>query len=497
MKKSILLIGSFLIPLLLVAQVDRFSEEEIQDQQQFLEALQLRILEKYDEAIEAFVTLEEADPLNDVIQFELAKLYWVKKQDKEAAKHGQRAVELNPERKAYKEFLIDLYSATRDYAALNETLQSFIDSGNFNESYYMQLARSYKKTGNFKESLNMLDELEQRVGYRKNIGQTRVSIYRVENNKRKMMREMERLLENFPADTNVLLQQAILLESIGEEQKALQVYEKILDIDPNNVAANRKITLGIGKSRSPLGILSSLEELVRNEQYPKDEKIKELATLVPRLKPGSSTTIEFLKLMDILQDMYPDDARVNALHGDVFFNTYQPEKAKKYYEKTIELDKSVFMVWKNLMMAQDNTGDFEKLKQTAIRAVDYFPNQAVCYYYAGKGEMMSDNPEAGREWLQEGMFLTRNNPTLQAEFHLMLTYYYLGKKQKDAAQREFQKVSGEMLGPRHAMYFEIKGDIEYLEGKFDAARESWEQALENGADNVRIATKIDKIKTTD
>jgi tetratricopeptide (TPR) repeat protein len=477
-----------------MGQVDRVSETEVQAQAQFLKALQLRILEKYDEAIEAFTELEKEDPQNDVIQFELAKLYWVKRKDVEASLHGKRAVELNPDRPAYQEFLIDLYSETRDYAALNETLNQFIRSGHFNESYYFQLASTHKKMGQYDEALDILEELEDRVGYRKNIGQTRVSIYRMQDNRRRMIRELDRLAEHFPADTNVLLQQATLLESIGEEKRAMEVYRQLISIDPNHVAANRKLTLGTGRKESEESYLSSLKKLVENQNYPRDEKIRELARFVPRLNRGDELTAEMLDLMGIMQNLYPANARVNALHGDVYFNTLQPEEAKIYYQRTLDLDKSVFLVWKNLMMAQDNTQDYEGLLRTATQAVDYFPNQAVCYYYAGKANLETGHPDAGREWLQEGVFLAGNNPTLKSEFNLMLTRYHLIREDSNTAKTFFDRVESQFLGPRHALYFELKGDLEYSAGQTDEALRSWQQALENGGPEKRIRDKMDRVE---
>lgn len=479
-----------------MAQIDRVSEAEVQEQAKFLDALQLRILERYDEAIVAFEALEKEDPSNDVVHFELAKLYWVKRKDSESAFQAQQAIKFNPAKTVYREFLIDLYAQTKNYVALNETLNSFIRAGNFDESYYHQLINSYRKTGQIDEALDLLDELEARIAYKKSIGDQRSAIYKRQGKKRKLKKELDRMLVSFPDDTEVLTRCAILLESINEREEAYEIYEALLEIDPNNTTALKKLTTKNNEAKSESDFLRSLEPLIRNEEFPLEEKIKELIPFVPRLEAGSELTKEMLKLMDILQKQHADDARVNALHGDVYFNIRQPGKAIPFYLRTIELDKSVFMVWKNLMIAQDKVLDFEGLGKTAQSAVDYYPNQALCYYFAGKAALELGDLESGMEWLQEGRFLTTKNPRLAAEFDLLGVQYQLLKGHYRSAEKNFSTLDSGQFGPRHALYFELKGDLEFQDGQKEKALKSWRQAMENGGPQQRINSKISKAQNS-
>jgi tetratricopeptide (TPR) repeat protein len=483
--KSIFLIWLF-VPVALFGQTDRISETDVQKEALFLDALQMRILENYDEAIDAFRAIESTDPSNDVVQFELAKLYWVKRQDQDAILFAKKAIGNKPERNVYKEFLIDIYSDLKDYGALNELLSEFIDEGNYDESYYMQLVNSYVSSGDHKNALKVLDDLEDRIGYRKSIGQKRAGIYSRERNERKLVRELKKLAETFPEDTSLLLRVATLYQSVRQDDEAYELYQRILEIDPDHSAANSRMATWNKRAKSENEFIVSLRKMMDNENIPLDDKIKELIPMVPKLESGSKMTIEMISLMDRLDKMYPDNPKVSALYGDVYFNSGQLEKAIPFYRKTLELNKSVFLVWKNLMLAQDNTFDFTGLNETAEEALNYFPNQAVCYYYAGKSNIELNRLEPGIDWLREGLFMVGDNLRLQAEFHLMMSQYHLLKKEVDQAVREFNKADPIILGPRHSFYFEIKGDLEYAGGDLQKAVQSWQQSLTNGGRKLRI-----------
>jgi len=307
---------------------------------------------------------------------------------------------------------------------------------------------------------------------------------------------LNRLQSNYGDDISTLVQIGTLLESVNEREKALKIYKQVLNLDPENITANKKLATWNRNAKTESEFLASLLKLISNENIPKDEKIRELIPYVSRLKPESEMLEIMLNHLNILQEMYPNDARVNALHGDVYFNSNQPEESIPFYQTTIDQDKSIFLVWKNLMMAQDNSLDFKGLRSTAINAIDYFPNQAVCFYYAGKAEVELGNLDEAKDWLQEGQFMVGNNKTLKAEFFLLISYLELLQSKNEAAATTFSKVESQYLGPRHAFYFEVKGDLEFEQGKISEALKSWEQSIYNGGREIRIGKKIEKARNS-
>ena len=493
MKYYTLLLVMLFCSVSLFAQNDRVSEVEVKEEAQFLDALQLRILERWDDALEAFLALEKKDPFNDVVLFELAKIYWLRKDDLNAATYAKKAIDVNPDKLVYREFLIDLYTESKNYFALNEQLNYFINSAGYHEEYYYQLAKNYGNLGRFDDALEILDKLEKRIGYQQEIGKAKVRIYQKDGNKKKLLKEIDKLSRKFPDDLDLLLHQAVILDSVNESGMATDLYEQILKVDPDHVAANVRTVSRKVYSAPDRDIRPILEPLFRNPRFPADEKVKLLIPLIPSMESGSKQTQDMVFLAGILQELHADNPRVQALTGDVYFNAGMPAASIEYYQRTLDLDKRVFLVWKNLMIAQDHEAQYDALRKTAESAINYFPNQGVCYYYAGKSCLEMGLVSEGLDWLQEGFFMASTNPRLQAEFHLLMAFGKLQQGDQEAARSYFERIPEGMLGADHALFEEVRGDLFFSGGNEQEALSAWQKALKSGGRENRLRGKIQRL----
>ena len=491
MRLLVLILPLWLFACTVLAQTDRVSEAEVQDESLFLDALQLRLLERWDEALESFHALEKMDPNNDVVLFELARIYWMKKDELNATAYGERAVNANPEKLVYREFLIDLYQESGNFMALNQQLEHFIKSEGYHEAYYYQLSRSYRDMGAFDDALDVLEKLEERTGYKAEIGKARLAIYQKEGNKKKIFREMDRMDKEFPGNVELLMYQAMILENLKEEGKLLDVYRSILKLDPAHVAANVQWVTRSMRNGNEKEFFSNLESLFKNPGFPLEEKVKLIVPLIPGLESEKMRTESMIHLVQILEQYHPGQAQVYALSGDVYFHAGQTRQAVNMYSQTLKKDKSVFLVWKNLMIGLDYLGEILTLKETSISAIDYFPNQAVSYYYAGKACLESGDLNEGMEWLREGIFMAGNNPRLKAEFHLGMAFGYLQTGDVERAQRYFDEVPSGILGAIHPFFEEIRGDLLLVKGDRAGALDAWQKALVNGGRKDRLRKKLE------
>ena len=494
MKLQLTIIFFLLFSISAYSQLDRVYETDVQEEGKFLDALQLRILEKWPEAKDAFLELYRSDPTNDVICYELSRIYWKEKDNVNAINYARLAIESNPDKTIYREFLIDLLTEEKDFAALNKELREYIDEGKFDENYYYRLARSYENLGKFKDAIKVLNDLEDKTNYSERLGRAKVRVYQKERNVKKLSKELDRLTENYPGKINLLLHKAVLLHSMRQEKKAYQTYKEILSYDPGHSQANVFVSNYESSQEKQGGFYSSMERLMMNQNITIDEKIKQLIPYVPRVEEQSEMADDMLKLVELLQDQYPNDAKVNALHGDIYFNSGDLENAADKYALTISENKKVFLVWKQYMLSLDNLGRFDELKVTALEAIDYYPNQAVCFYYAGKANVETGNMNEGVEWLQEGIWMTSRNSKLKAEFELMLSFAALVSGDVNKATKHFNNVNIDALGINHSFYFEIKGDILNVQDKKAEALEFWQKSLLFGGRKDRLEEKIEKVK---
>lgn len=474
---------------------DRVTEAQLSSETIFLDALQLKLLEKYDDALKAFTEMEKSDPSNDVVLFEIAKIHEAVNNSADAIVYIEKALILQPDNLVYRQFAMDLYRVTNDMAKYNLALEYQIAKGKYNDDHFYQLVKNYNKMGDYKESLKVLDRLEKMSGYTKKIGLTRTRIYQRDQDNKKLTKELAKLEKTFPSDVDVLQQVATIKSSINDQEGAMVTYKKILQLDPQHAGAQIYIASQNSQSKSEVQYLRSLGIIMENESLQKDEKIKQLIPFVPKAAENPEIFSILLKYADILQKLYPKDPKVNALHGDIFYNARQPGAAVKFYKESLIYVKSVFEVWLQLMQALDITGQYGELEKTATEALELYPSQAVCYYYAGKTKLITGKTAASLELLEEGISIPSKNSPLHADMLLLMVDACIQLKKNNQAQKIFGELeSNPNTRKDHPYFLEIQGHILNFQGKKSEALDKWNQAIQSGANKERIQKLIEGLK---
>ncbi len=124
-------------------------------QEHFFEALKQKGIQNYDKAINLFLACKQLDPLSDVIDFQLAKTYYLDKQYIQAQEYGIAALNSKPNDFWYLESLMEIMSKQ---GSPLETIKDRIpaDHGKLKEN----LALIYFKNQQYKEALLVVEAME-------------------------------------------------------------------------------------------------------------------------------------------------------------------------------------------------------------------------------------------------------------------------------------------------------------------------------------------------
>jgi tetratricopeptide (TPR) repeat protein len=109
--------------------------------------------------------------------------------------------------------------------------------GTANENLLEQLKRIYLANSEWQKALDMQDEIDKRTEYDALSALTRYRIYAMWGKPKKAIAEIDRYLENDPANVQFLLFRLEIMERIGSKrEEMIAMYDKILSLDPYNVS---------------------------------------------------------------------------------------------------------------------------------------------------------------------------------------------------------------------------------------------------------------------
>ena len=233
----VLLVGIILFPLSGMGQKNakKGKDQKRQDNSAlFMEANTQKLLGNYDAAKELFLQCVEFDAQDAASMYELARIARINNQNKEALEWAEQTIKYDPENVWYLKLLAELYQENLQFDKSIEVMENLVEMNPNDLEYLYDLALSNLLVGNYQKSINVYNQIEEKIGVTEEISIQKQKIWLRMEKPDKAIMEIENLCEAWPHETKYKSILAELYMSNGREVDALETYIEIAEIDPEN-----------------------------------------------------------------------------------------------------------------------------------------------------------------------------------------------------------------------------------------------------------------------
>lgn len=402
---------------LVAAQAQKtYTEEEITRERMFLEAYEKKLIGKYDEAIALYEKVYEESPDNHAAAFELARIFDQQRKSNEAIRWMRLAQEGDPANVYYREFLAELLQSSGRFSEAAEIYEELAKKDG-NDYYYHRWAYFLVRANEIDDAIKVYDELEKRVGINEGITRRKQSLYMGQGDTKKAEKELEKLVDAFPGSVDYRHLLATFYEQINENKKARDVYQGILEIDPGNAEALMALAGRSASSNNEIQYINSLKPAFEQEDVTIDLKIAKLLPFIQKVADTGDRELADagLQLTNILERVHPSEAKASAAAGDLLFYTGRLEEARAKYQRTLELDESVYSVWEQLATTYLLEGDFTELLDVSNDGIDLFPNKAQLFYLNGLASLELGKYRDAQDMLDQAALMSGKDQNLKQQ----------------------------------------------------------------------------------
>jgi tetratricopeptide (TPR) repeat protein len=477
-----------------IAQEEAFhvDKAELDLERVFLDAMREKMLRNYDKALGFLNQVLEKDPQNAAVMYEKARVLEAQNNNQEALDWALKAVNKDLDNHWFQIFLADLYQKLDrplDAASVYERLVNRFPN---NEQYNYKWAYFLIAGNQVGQAITVYENMERRVGVNEELSRRKHVLFLGIGDLYKAEQELLHLINSYPTVTEYLHLLAGFYEQTGQEDKALDVYKRVEVMNPFDSKASLAISrLTRGVSSSEVGYLRSLQAVFIRPEFDLDEKIRQLIPFVQAVAVGCEPELakEVLQLCHILVEVHSNEAKVYAIRGDVHFHLSQLQEAAADYEKTLELNRSVFQVWEQLLYTYMDLGYWEKLYDKSELALSYFPNQASLYYFNALGLARKGEPSEALEVLEQASFMIPANSALKIEVLSLQGSCLARTGQLDKAAKTLKQAINQGA-ESSAVVLEQYGDVLFQLGDSNEAVSYWQKALKQSPESEILKRKI-------
>jgi len=496
-----------------------FSKHDIDVNHYFVSANKEKLLGNTEDAIRLFKKCLQIDPNNAASAYELSIIAINANDFQSAELYSRKAYSLNPDNEWYAIIFVEALQRNKKPGEAVKIYQKLIKNLPDRTDIYYDFADCYLRMNKPLEAIEIYNELEKRAGVNAELSLQKEKIYVRMGKFDKAVEEINKLIATAPDEAKFYGILAELYAANNKDSEAVDTYQKALKIDPDNAYINLSLSEYYRQKRDyPKGFIY-LEKAFNAEELDIDSKVKILLSYYVVSEKSEELKAQSLALCEVLIKAHPKEAKAFSIAGDFYYRDKNLDKAKEYFSKAVELDKSKYVIWNQLLIIESELQQFTEMIKHGKEAVELFPNEPTVYLLLGIAYLQEKNPTEAIVVLNQGKNMIIDNKPLLGQFYANIGDAYYRTKQMDLSDQaydealkinpndtyvlnnyayylslrnekldkaeEMSKKSNE-IERDNASYNDTYGWILYGLGRYEDAKLWLEKALANGAANNAV-----------
>lgn len=400
-----------------------------------VEAEKQLILENYAKALENFHVALEMNTESAAIHFKIAEVLAKSDEGQKALPFGLKAIELAPENKYYRLGLARIYQSIGFYIDAAKTYEELVERFPSEENALYELAELYQLTGRRDDMFKVFDQIEEQLGVKEEITREKQRIYMKEGKVDEVIEEYEKLIDAYPHESSYkaeLINFLIQNRKLDQAEKAIANYEATEASSSRITLMKSELAWMKGNRDRSLELLANAFETSSIDFQSKFQILSNYLVMDPSPEEKSKLT----EIAVMLASKHEDEFKAQAFVGDLLYQDGQSEKAVKYYLQAVNLSPANYSVWQNILNIEADLSQYDSVIKHAERALEYFPNQALLYYFAGTGYLVTNDYKKSVRMLEQGKKYTVD-PNLLTIFYGQLGDAYNGLKELEKSFRAY------------------------------------------------------------
>ncbi len=415
-------------------------DKEIEFEYLFIEGLKQKMLGNNDAAVQYFNGCLDINPNSAASLHELAKIYVSKGEIVSAKLLLEKAIQIEPGNKWYKLLLARIYQNNNEYAKASQIYTELLGNDPDNVDYLYRKAVLMASSDEPAEAIEVYDELERVMGYSEQIALARQNLYLQMGQEKKAFAEVQKLIDTYPDVPEYYGVMADMYKETGNMDKALEYYNKVLEMDPSNGFVHFSLASFYLQNNNIEEGYQHAREGFSNPDVEIETKIQLYLMLVNAPEDIRIEDEKLETLIGLIVEAHPDDARSYSIFADYLMQNGRKSEARGYMLKSLEVDPDNYPVWEQLILIDSEMEDFEKMAAHSDKAIQLFPSQPLVYVLNAVANIQLENYGEALSTLENGQLYVTDNKRMEAQFELYRAEAYYNLNEKDKAFSSFEKV---------------------------------------------------------
>lgn len=488
----------------------------------FLEAICERAKGNSDAAFDLLRHCVEIDSTKSEAYYYLSQYYGALKQKDKAIACIEKAAALEPSNSTYQETLANAYINLHQYDKAAAVLESLYDKHRDRDDVLGVLIQLYEEQHEYESAIKTLTLLETVEGKSERLSYAKSNFYTQLGDKKAAIAEMKHLADQYPNDQNYRGLYANALFVNGQKKKALEIYDDILRIEPDNRNALMALLAYEKDEGDPDKADALTEKVLLSKNITSQDRILLMRQEIGQSEQEGGDSTRVLYLFRKMLDQPQMDADIAILCATYMNLKQMPNGTiSGVLEQVLKVAPDNAAARLQLVSYAWQANDMNRIISLCQDARQYNPDEMAFYYYQGIAYYREGQLDQALNAFHNGIgvITQQSDPDIVSDFYAVMgdilhqkgndkeafaaydsclvwkddnygclnNYaYYLSEKgiQLDKAeQMSYRVIKAE---PKNATYLDTYAWILFKQGRYTEAKIYIDQTLQCDSDTSAV-----------
>ena len=389
----------------------------------YFEAVNQQNQEHYDAAFDLYTHCLDINPYAAEVYYALSGYYAELGNDSMSMVTVSKAADLDEENDTYLERLAINYINTGKFDKATDCYERLVARNKNRSDAFGILLQLYNQQKDYDKMIWTLNRMEQSEGASEQITLSKMRVYAMTGNKDKELEELQQLAGKHPNDMNYRVMMGNWLLQNDRTDEALEEYEYVLGIEPENQAAQMSM-LDYYHAVGNDSLANALQEqLLVNPKTPLQTKISLMRQVVQENEQNGGDSTEVISVFRrILQEPQADSDMLELYAAYMNLKEMPQDSINQVWRQALQITPDNAGVRLQLAQALWSAQQFDDVAALCEEGTEYNPDEIGFYYFLGLSYLQKDDDDATLGAMQRGVSQIdeESNPDIASDFYAIM-----------------------------------------------------------------------------
>jgi len=405
----------------------------------YVEALKQKLLGNGGDALKYFEECIKINPKSDASYFQMAQIV-IANGDIKSGKHfATKALSMAQQNIWYLTMLAGLYYQEKNLDSAIIYYEKAVKYFPEKENLQLTLGNLYSGNKNYEEANLIFDSLDKKYGVNETSTISSIKNLMAGGKYDDAMVKISALLKEYPEEVlfNGLL--ADIYRGKGDNQKALEVYNQLLERNPDNPQIQLSLIDLLLAEKSYNDLFMLLNTVMLNSKVDREDKISLLARLIEIPELNKEGGDKLIIAMMVLEANYKSDNIIPLLRPELMIKQNKLIDASVRLNEIIQENPDNYYAWEKLLVVYTQLKDYEKLLEKGEECATRFNRSFPAKILYANGALESGKYSIALDELKKAEILAVDNKEFIVQVLTMRADIYYRMKDYLKAFETFEK----------------------------------------------------------